>query len=291
MKKTITAAFALSLLAGTSAFAQQAPRGDRTDDGDRRARVAEHRQSDDGQQADRQSRRDEDRPVRPVPPVSNERAQAVIAAARTRQAAREAIVSERRNDRANDAIAEARARQTDRRETVTQTIRERVEHRSQPQRVQIVPHVAPRTDDRRTDRRSGDDSRRVELRDRDRSGDHRDGDRSRYERYHRPGEGHQLRDRDHGRHWYNPDQWRRSYRATHRYRVPYHRPSGWYVRSWIFGDYLPHGWYTQSHYLDWWRYRLPMPPIGTEWVRVGDDALLVDTWSGEVLSIYQDLFW
>ena len=290
MKKTITAAFALSLLAGTSAFAQQATRGDRSDDGDRRARVAEHRQSGDGQQAARQDHRDEDRPARPVPQVSNERAQTAIAAARTRQAARDAIVSDRRNDRA-EAVAQAPVRQSDRRETIAQTIRERVEHRDQPQRVQVIPHVTPPAADHRTDHRSGDDSWRVRPQDRDRDGDHRDGDRNRTEHNRRPGEGHQLRDRDHGRHWYNPDQWRRSYHATHRYRVPYHRPSGWYVRSWIFGDYLPHGWYTQSYYLDWWRYGLPMPPIGTEWVRVGDDALLVDTWSGEVLSIYQDLFW
>jgi hypothetical protein len=34
-----------------------------------------------------------------------------------------------------------------------------------------------------------------------------------------------------------------------------------------------------------------MPPIGCEWIRVGRDALLVDIWSGEILSVYYDMFW
>jgi Ni/Co efflux regulator RcnB len=34
-----------------------------------------------------------------------------------------------------------------------------------------------------------------------------------------------------------------------------------------------------------------MPPVGCEWIRVGDDAVLVDVWSGQVLSVYYDLFW
>lgn len=63
------------------------------------------------------------------------------------------------------------------------------------------------------------------------------------------------------------------------------------MRAWSFGDYLPYGWYSPSYYLDAWRYGLPQPPIGCEWVRVGDNALLVDVWSGQVLSVYYDLFW
>lgn len=63
------------------------------------------------------------------------------------------------------------------------------------------------------------------------------------------------------------------------------------MRSWSFGDYLPGGWYSTSYYLDWFRYGLPNPPIGCEWVRVGDNAILVDVWSGQVLSVYYDLFW
>ena len=73
--------------------------------------------------------------------------------------------------------------------------------------------------------------------------------------------------------------------------APYRYPNGWFVRSWYFGDYLPGGWYASYYYLDWRAYGLAYPPIGCEWVRVGRDALLVDVWTGEVLSVYYDLFW
>lgn len=63
------------------------------------------------------------------------------------------------------------------------------------------------------------------------------------------------------------------------------------MRSWSYGDRLPWGWFGASYYLNWGAYGLPLPPIGCEWVRVGSDALLVDIWSGEVLSVYYGLFW
>jgi Ni/Co efflux regulator RcnB len=101
-----------------------------------------------------------------------------------------------------------------------------------------------------------------------------------------------MRDRDRSRRWYDQRQWRPSYRAPRRYKAPrYYAPRGYYVRTWYYNDYLPWGWYTPSYYLNWWSYGLPAPPIGTEWVRVGDDALLVDVWTGRVLTIYYDIFW
>ena len=101
-----------------------------------------------------------------------------------------------------------------------------------------------------------------------------------------------MRDRDRGRGWYDQGRWQREYRSGQRYRVaPYYYPRNWFARTWIFGDVLPRGWYGGSYYLDWRYYDLPVPPIGCEWVRVGQDALLVDIWSGEVLSVYRRLFW
>lgn len=101
-----------------------------------------------------------------------------------------------------------------------------------------------------------------------------------------------MRDRDRNRRWYNENQWRRSYHSTHRYRVsPYRYPSGWYAYNWSYGQFLPFGWFTSSYYLNASAYGLPYPPIGTEWVRVGDDAYLVDIWTGRILSIYYDVFW
>lgn len=101
-----------------------------------------------------------------------------------------------------------------------------------------------------------------------------------------------FRDRDRGRPAFNSQRYRPSYRAPQRYPVaPYRAPSGFYFRSWSFGDRLPFGWYTPTYYLDWGPYGLPYPPVGCEWVRVGNDALLVDIWTGAVLSIEYGLFW
>jgi Ni/Co efflux regulator RcnB len=105
-------------------------------------------------------------------------------------------------------------------------------------------------------------------------------------------DGHGYRDRDHGRSWYSAGAYHQHYRAPYRYRAhAYRYPSGYFVRSWAFGEYLPRGWYTPTYYLDWRAFDLPYPPIGCEWVRVGDDALLVDVWTGEILSLYYDIFW
>lgn len=83
------------------------------------------------------------------------------------------------------------------------------------------------------------------------------------------------------------------YRIPHRYNVaPYRRPPGWYSFSWSFGDTLPHAWYGPNYWInDWWSYGLPVPPIGYEWVRVGDDALLIDEYTGRVVQVVYNLFW
>ena len=83
------------------------------------------------------------------------------------------------------------------------------------------------------------------------------------------------------------------YAAPHRYRVgAYHRPYGWYVRSWGFGDFLPRGWFAPDYWIgDFWDYDLPYPPPGFHWVRVGDDALLVDDYSGRIVQVVNDIFW
>ncbi|MFN3521976.1 MAG: RcnB family protein [Phenylobacterium sp.] len=126
-------------------------------------------------------------------------------------------------------------------------------------------------DDRWNDDRRHDDNRRWD--------DHRWNDGR------RPGE----RDRPrYDRRYYPP-----VYRIPHRYRVaPYRPPPGWYAFSWSFGDVLPHTWYgPQYRILDWWSYGLPIPPAGYDWVRVGDDALLVDSFNGRVVQVVYDLFW
>jgi Ni/Co efflux regulator RcnB len=83
------------------------------------------------------------------------------------------------------------------------------------------------------------------------------------------------------------------YSQHQRYRgFAYYPPRGFYVRHWGFGDIVPRSWWAPDYRLsDWWAYGLPIPPIGYEWVRVGDDALLIDIYSGRVVQVAYDIFY
>ncbi|MGE5500967.1 MAG: hypothetical protein ACM3W4_03470, partial [Ignavibacteriales bacterium] len=169
MKKAFAAALTISLLAGTSAFAQE--RHQRGEGGDWRERAAQHQQEAAQRQDDRRPPRehsDETRPSRPVPQVANPRAQEAIAEARARQAQHDAAVVERRNDRANEAIAGARARQADRNEEQHLYIgRDRSgDRRRQAEERQrhVVPRVTPQVEQRRYERRDEDREQHVYIR-------------------------------------------------------------------------------------------------------------------------------
>jgi len=50
--------------------------------------------------------------------------------------------------------------------------------------------------------------------------------------------------------------------------------------------------YSSRYWLnDPWMYRLPHAPAGYRWVRYWDDAILVDTWSGQVVDVIRNFFW
>lgn len=85
----------------------------------------------------------------------------------------------------------------------------------------------------------------------------------------------------------------RNYSSPQRYRgYSYRPPSGFYIRSWGYGDLMPRTWYGSQYRLsDWWNYGLPIPPIGYEWVRVGDDVVLVDIFNGRVAQVIHRVFW
>lgn len=103
---------------------------------------------------------------------------------------------------------------------------------------------------------------------------------------------YRLRDRDHGRRWYDPQIYPSYYRVPYRFRAPpYRYPAGWFARDWRCGEFLPGGWYEPYYYLDWRPYGLAYPPVGCEWVRVGDSALLVDIYTGRILSIAYGVFY
>ncbi|MGH8314003.1 MAG: RcnB family protein [Steroidobacterales bacterium] len=118
-------------------------------------------------------------------------------------------------------------------------------------------------------------------------------------------------DRDHwrdgrGRDWHHDRNWYDHYRVNHfrfyggqyyarnRFSIGiYFSPFSYYrARFWLSDGYLPGAYYDSRYYIgDYWSYDLYDPPVGCRWVRVGNDALLVDTFTGEVIDQVYDLFW
>lgn len=95
-----------------------------------------------------------------------------------------------------------------------------------------------------------------------------------------------------GRSWQGRD-YRRAYNADRRFRAgSYNRPSGWYYRRWTLGSILPSLFFSQNYWLDdYTSYGLPFPPPGAVWVRYGNDAILVDEWSGEIIQVVYNIFY
>jgi len=98
--------------------------------------------------------------------------------------------------------------------------------------------------------------------------------------------------------WQHGDRWQRGrlppvFWSQQRYHLrPYRAPYGYYVRDWGFGDFLPRGWFGNDYWIgDFLDYDLPYPPPGYEWVRVGDDALLVDRFTGRIVQVVRGIFW
>jgi Ni/Co efflux regulator RcnB len=72
----------------------------------------------------------------------------------------------------------------------------------------------------------------------------------------------------------------------------YRRPQGYYYRRWSYGDTLPALFFAQNYWIsNYDSYDLPYPPEGATWVRYGDDALLVDEDSGEIIQVVYGIFY
>ena len=86
---------------------------------------------------------------------------------------------------------------------------------------------------------------------------------------------------------------RRNFRSPHRYHFgAYRRPSGWYAHRWTYGQRLPRGWYGRDYWItDWSLFGLIAPPADYTWVRVGDDALLIDADTGEIIQVDYGVFY
>lgn len=98
--------------------------------------------------------------------------------------------------------------------------------------------------------------------------------------------------RANGPHW-SAGRYPHSYSSHRRFHIrPYVFPYGFYGFNWGYGQILPQAFFVDDYVLeDWWNYDLPAPPPGYDWVRVGDDAVLVDEYSGRIVQVVRALFW
>lgn len=100
--------------------------------------------------------------------------------------------------------------------------------------------------------------------------------------------------------------WHTTWRNDHRYDWRRHRdrnrslfrlgfyfdPFGWSYRRYGIGWRLWPSYYSSYYWLnDPWTYRLPYAPWPYRWVRYYDDALLVNTMTGQVVDVMYDFFW
>jgi Ni/Co efflux regulator RcnB len=83
-----------------------------------------------------------------------------------------------------------------------------------------------------------------------------------------------------------------NYRAARSYHIgPYRRPAGWTAHRWGYGEILPRAYWGAQYLIgDYWLFGLEVPPVNYEWVRDGNDALLIDTNTGEILQVEYGVF-
>jgi Ni/Co efflux regulator RcnB len=87
----------------------------------------------------------------------------------------------------------------------------------------------------------------------------------------------------------------RNYRNHHRSRFHigfYIDPFGWGYQRYGIGWRLWPSFYSSNYWLnDPGYYALPYAPWPYRWVRYYDDALLVNTYTGQVVDVIYDFFW
>ena len=88
---------------------------------------------------------------------------------------------------------------------------------------------------------------------------------------------------------------RRNVRARHHYRYrgnPWRWPSGHSYRRWTYGMTVPSLFWGTNYWInDYSYYGLAYPPPGTVWVRYGNDAILIDRYTGEILEVVYGQFY
>jgi Ni/Co efflux regulator RcnB len=103
-------------------------------------------------------------------------------------------------------------------------------------------------------------------------------------------------DRNWDRNWRNDHRydWRRwRDRNRNRFRLGfYNDPFRWGYQRFSIGWRLWPSYYGSNYWINNPAYyRLPYAPPGTRWVRYYDDALLVDTFTGQVVDVIYNFFW
>ena len=100
-------------------------------------------------------------------------------------------------------------------------------------------------------------------------------------------------------------RWNGNWRNDHRYNWQdrrrhnrslfhlgaYFDPFGWGYQRFSIGWRLWPSYFSQNYWFNPTQYGLPYAPPGYQWVRYYDDALLVDTWSGQVVDVMYNFFW
>jgi hypothetical protein len=89
---------------------------------------------------------------------------------------------------------------------------------------------------------------------------------------------------------YNWQERRHRHRSLFRLGL-YFDPFGWGYQRYSIGWRLWPSYYSSNYWFNPVQYGLPYAPPGYQWVRYYDDALLVDTWSGQVVDVIYNFFW
>lgn len=83
--------------------------------------------------------------------------------------------------------------------------------------------------------------------------------------------------------------------ASHHYRYRgghYRWPGGYHYQRWSFGMTLPSIFWGRDYWIDDYEdYGLGYPPPGCVWVRYGNDAILIDEDTGEILEVVYGQFY
>ena len=98
----------------------------------------------------------------------------------------------------------------------------------------------------------------------------------------------------HGRDRFNRfDTFHNIFVSPRRYHAgPYRKPFGWHYRLWGIGDAIPSLFSAQGYWIENYKdFDLARPPFGCVWIRYGNDAILIDKRSGEVLRVVRDAFY